>query len=267
MDRQELLKDYKNQDDKMLLGNVLDKIRFVETRNKIENTNFLNMQEIDLIEVFLKKIKFSNYIMWGGYNSAERKVLIVFPEKYNIYMVEKNYTKIMSVIRIKLPNENCGKYNHRNYLGGIVKIGIEREKIGDILVDNNGADIIALNEACPFLMQELPMLKRFEKSNITNEKIEKLNQVEVNKEEIKIIVPSLRIDNFVSDLARTSRNKALEILKSERVFVNGKLETKNSKQIKENDILTIRGKGRFVIKEIAGSTRSGRIIVIVEKYA
>ena len=89
---------------------------------------------------------------------------------------------------------------------------------------------------------------------------------EVKVENIKIIVPSLRLDNFVSDLAKTSRSKAVQIIDQERVFVNGKNETKASKLLKLNDVITIRGKGRFVIKELAGTTRSGRTIVVIEKY-
>ena len=96
--------------------------------------------------------------------------------------------------------------------------------------------------------------------------ISEIRKPEIKKEEINIIVPSLRLDNIVSDLARTSRNKAVQILNQERVFVNGQNETKPSKNIKVNDIITIRGKGRFVIKENTGTTRSGRIILKIEKF-
>lgn len=266
MEKQDISKEYKNQDDKILLNFILDKIKFVETKNKIENTNFLNMQQIDLVEVFLKKIKYTNYIFYGGYENAERKILILYPDKLNEEMVRKNYDKIMNVIRIELPETEYEKYSHRSYLGAIIKLGIEREKIGDILVSKEGADIIVLSEVNKFLLQELLMLKRFKGSNIKEEKIEKLNKVEPKVETIKIIVPSPRLDNLVSDLARTSRTKALEIIKDERVFVNGKLEIKTSKQIKVNDIITIRGKGRFVVKDFSGKTRSGRTVVMIEKF-
>ena len=79
-------------------------------------------------------------------------------------------------------------------------------------------------------------------------------------------MPSLRLDNIVSDLAKTSRNKAVQIINQERVFVNGQNETKVSKNLKINDIITIRGKGRFIIKEYAGTTRSGRTVLKIEKY-
>ena len=133
-------------------------------------------------------------------------------------------------------------------------------------MQEQGADIITLDEFSGILKQELPSLTRFENSKIYVEEIQNLQKREVKVEQVKIIVPSLRLDNFVSDLARTSRSKAVQIMEQERVFVNGQNEKKASKQVKLGDIITIRGKGRFVIKEFDGTTRSGRTVVVVEKY-
>ena len=266
MEKQQLLKDYKKQEDKMCLSQVLDKIEFSKTREKIEYTDFLDMYQVSLVENFLRKIKFENYQLYGGYEEAERKILIIYPEKYDEKMLEKNYDKMIKIVRIQLSEEEQGKYSHRNYLGGIVKLGLKREKVGDIIVHEQGADIIALEDFADILKQQLPSLTRFENSNVTIEEISQLRQKEVKVEQVKIIVPSLRLDNFVSDLARTSRSKASQIIDQERVFVNGQNETKAAKQLKLNDVITIRGKGRFVIKEFAGTTRSGRTVVVVEKY-
>lgn len=224
------------------------------------------MYQISLVENFLRKTKISNYELYGGYEEAERKILIIYPEKYDKKMIEKNYNKMIRVVRVILPEEEQGKYNHRNYLGGIVKLGLNRQKVGDILVSNDGADIIVINDFAEILKKEIGLLTRFEKSNIEIEEIESLRKKEIRVEEIKIIVPSLRLDNIVSDLAKTSRNKAVQIINQERVFINGQNETKQSKQIKINDIITIRGKGRFIIKESVGNTRSGRTVLLIEKY-
>ena len=159
-----------------------------------------------------------------------------------------------------------GKYAHRNYLGGIVKLGLKREKVGDILVFNNGADIITFVDFANTLKTELGSLTRFQNSKIIVDEISKIRKQEIKIEKVKIIVPSLRLDNIVSDLAKTSRSKAVQIMEAQRVFVNGKNEIKASKQIKQNDIITIRGKGRFIIKEFTGTTRSGRTVILVEKY-
>lgn len=266
MNKQELLKDYKRQEDKICLSQVLDKIEFSKTREKLEYTDFLDMYQISLVENFLRKISFKNYQLFGGYEESERKILIVYPEKYNEKMIEKNYNKMLKIVRIELPEEEYGKYSHRNYLGGIVKLGLKREKVGDILVSENGADMIVVDEFAEILKKELPSLARFENSKIAIEEISNIRQKEIKIEEVSIIVPSLRLDNIVSDLARTSRSKAAQIISQERVFINGQNETKLSKQLKLNDIITIRGKGRFVIKEFTGTTRSGRTVIKVEKY-
>lgn len=266
MDKQKILSDYKKQEDKMLLSQILDKIEFSKQREKIEYTDFLDMYQISLVKSFIKKIDFENFVLFGGFENSERNVLIIYPEKYNMNMVEKNYSKIIKAIRIILGDEEKGKYLHRNYLGGIVKLGMKREKVGDILVSDDGADILVKNETAETLKQELGTLTRFENSKIEIIGLEDLRKQEIKVEEISLIVPSLRLDNFVSDLAKTSRSKAVQIIDSERVFINGQNETKASKQIKLGDIITIRGKGRFVVKEFSGTTRSGRTVVKVEKY-
>ena len=173
---------------------------------------------------------------------------------------------MISVIRIKLPNDLKDEYDHRKYLGSIIKLGVEREKTGDIFVQSLGADIIVKNEIAKFLVQNLCSLTRFKSAEITEHRINELEDVEVQKVEISAIVLSLRLDSIVSVLARTSRSKATEILEQERVFVNYKLETKPSKQVKVGDSITIRGKGKFEFREIAGNTKKGRYIIKIDKY-
>ena len=185
---------------------------------------------------------------------------------FNSTVVEKNLVSIVKIVRIQLPDELKGKYAHRDYLGAVIKLGVKREKVGDIIVDNDGADIIVEKDISKFLLENLSGLTRFSKSKITIEKIDNLRTVEVRREEREIIVSSLRLDNVISELARCSRNKALDIINMERVFVNFQCETKKTKQIKTGDMVTIRGKGRFYIKELVGQTKSGRVIVKIEKF-
>ena len=82
MGKQKILNDYKKQEDKILLAQVLDKIEFSKQREKIEYTDFLDMYQISLVKNLLKKIDFENYILYGGFEEAERRVLIIYPEKY-----------------------------------------------------------------------------------------------------------------------------------------------------------------------------------------
>lgn len=266
MTKQEVLNEYKRPEDKIFLAQVLDKMTFANDKNRLQYTDFLDMYQLSLVESFLRKIDVKNYVFVGGYEEAERKILIIYPEKYDDIMINKNINNILKVVRITLPNDLVGKYTHRDYLGGVIKLGLKREKVGDILVDANGADIIIMNEISTFLLSNIESLTRFQMSKITLEEICNLRKVEVKKEEIKIIVSSLRLDNIVSELAKCSRSKAEQILNTERVFINGQNETKKTKQIKQGDLITIRGKGRFEVKEFVGNTRSGRYIINIEKY-
>lgn len=262
----EILNDYREKDDKILLSQILDKIEMVEKKNKIEYTDFLDLSQIELVQKFINRIKIENYMSYGGFEQAERKMFVIYPEKFNSTVVEKNLSNIVQIIRIELPDDLKGKYTHRDYLGAVIKLGIERKKVGDIIVDSNGADIIIDKDVSKFLVENLGSLTRFSKSMITAQNIEDLRTVEIKKEEIEIIVSSLRLDNVISELARCSRNKALDIINTERVFVNFECETKKTKQIKPGDMVTIRGKGRFFIKEIVGQTRSGRTVIKIEKF-
>ena len=262
----EILNDYREKDDKILLAQILDKVEMVEKKNKIEHTDFLDLAQIELVQKFINKIKIENYMVYGGFEQAERKMFVIYPEKFNSIVVEKNLTNIVQIIRIQLPDDLKGKYTHRDYLGAVIKLGIERKKIGDIIVDNEGADIIVDKDIVKFLLENLGSLTRFSKSTITIQNINDLRPVEIKKEELEIIVSSMRLDNIISELARCSRNKALDIINQERVLINFECETKKTKQIKTGDMITIRGKGRFFVKELVGQTRSGRTIIKIEKF-
>ena len=262
----EILNDYKEKDDKILLAQVLDRIEMCEKRNKIESTDFLDLAQIELVQKFINKIRIENYMSFGGFEQAERRIFVIYPEKFNSSIVKKNLSNIIQIVRIELPDDLKGKYTHRDYLGAVIKLGVKREKVGDIIVDNDGADIIVDKDISKFLEENLGGLTRFSKSTISVQSIENLRPVEIKKEEREIIVSSLRLDNVISELARCSRTKALDIINMERVFVNFQCEIKKTKQIKVGDMITIRGKGRFFIKELVGQTRSGRVIIKIEKF-
>lgn len=147
-----------------------------------------------------------------------------------------------------------------------MKLGIKREKIGDILVFEDGADIVCCNEISKYILNSLPQLKRFSKSKIEKLSITNIRKPEIKKEQKRITVSSLRIDNIISEIVNCSRNESSKILEDQRVMVNYEVETKNSKIIKEDDIIVIRGKGKFRIFEILGETKKGKIAINVEHY-
>lgn len=253
--------DYEKQ---IFLAQIKDKIEFCKTKNKIEYTDFLDLSQKSLVLNFLKKEKFNNFIINDDEKEFDRNIFIFYPEKLEKDIAKKYFNQIVEVIKIKNPKEL--KYEHRVYLSGIMKLGIKREKFGDILVFEDEAYIIALKELSNYLYSELKGLKRFQKSLITIEEVEKLPSKENEFEDISIIVPSLRMDNIVSDLAKCSRNQAKELIEEGKVFINGIQEFKISKLINTNDIITIRGKGKFIFDNVENKTKKDNFVLKLKKF-
>lgn len=266
--KQEILSKFTNEEDRLLISKLLDKIDFATKRNSVEYTDFLDMRQRQLIEKTLGEMKCTNYVAYGGFKNAERTAVIIYPDKLEEIFKNEDFSfdTIFSVIRIKLPNALKGRYSHRDYLSGIIKIGLKREKVGDIITSKGGADIIVLKAAEKYVVNGLKELTRFKKAEFEVLALKELRIEEPKLEKMSIIIPSMRIDSMVSDIIRTSRAKALEIIKEERVFVNHQLVTKGSKEVKENDIITVRGKGRFKVGTIVNSTKRGNLVVEIEKY-
>lgn len=253
-------------DKNYLYANVKDKIKLAKKRNKIQNTQFYTINEKMLIEKELKIEKEQNYFFFGGYVDSEREILIVYPEKFNEEIAKNNLTNILKCIRIVLPNELIGKYNHSSYLGSLMKIGLERERFGDIICFESEAYILVLNENAEYIKESLRNLVKFKKAQIDVINIEEIKIKPREFEEIKIIIPSNRLDNFVAELSKSSRGKAEEYILGERVLVNNITELKNSKKIKIGDIITIRGKGKFIIEEFIGTNKKEKEMYLVKKY-
>ncbi len=242
-------------DNKLLIAKTEDKINICKTKKKITVTEFLNEYQIAILEKELKKNKEKNYIFYGGYDNATRKVLLFYPDKIVKEDVLKNINSILNVIKITLPNEIKGNLKHKDYLGTIMSFGLIREKIGDIICFEDKAYIIVFKENAQYLKNEFKQERRFKKAKIEIIDLEKIEEKEPEFEDIKISLNSLRLDNVISEIIKTSRKIAQEYLEEEKVFINYELETKSTKQIKENDLLVIRGKGKYIINSFLGENK------------
>ena len=268
MNKQELLEKYQTEEDKLLVAKILDKVKLARTRNQIVNTDFFDMYKQKIAKEVLAIEKEKNYILFKPCEEADKAMLIFYPNNYGHLFEENrfNFGTLSSVIRITLPNNLKGEYGHKDYLSGIMKLGIKREKVGDIFVFEDGADIVVSNEIRKYVIENLGQLTRFSKARIENLDINQIREPNINKKEIRITISALRLDCVVSELANCSRTKANEIILQQRVLVNYEVETRNSAGIKQQDVLVIRGKGKFIIKEILGETRKGKIAVMIEHY-
>ena len=176
-----ILNQYKKPEEKLILSKIIDKIEFCKLRNQVQVTHFLDEMQQQLVIKFLKLQKQTNYVLLGGFETAERAMLLFYPDKLEPLIKEEkiNFNEWVKVIRITLPNEMEGQYEHRNYLGAIIKLGIKREMIGDILVDEKGADIIVHYDILSFLLMNLPSLTRFQKAKIEEVPLQEIKKLEI----------------------------------------------------------------------------------------
>lgn len=254
------------ENEKLIIAKLDDKIRNCKTKNKIVNTEFLNLYQKQIIQKRLNELKIKNYIFYGGFEEAESKVLILFPEKLEKEIVEKSLDNIINAIKVILPNELKSKYKHGDYLASLMRLGLVRERIGDIIVYEDEAYIIALKENAEYIKNSLKEFTKFKKAEIEIIKLEEINSKLPEMEEIVIHTSSMRLDSVVSEIAKCSRSKADELIKNERVSINCKFEYKSSKQVNVGDVIIVRGSGKYIVNDVRENPKTQRLIIYLKKY-
>ena len=158
-----------------------------------------------------------------------------------------------------------GKLTHRDYLGSLLGLGIDRSVTGDILVREDGADIIIVPEISGFLLAEYNQAGRIHFSTEVVPLTE-LTVPESRKEIIRDTVPSVRLDSIVSSAFRLSRAKAAEAIRGGIVSVDHIECLKPDMRVEEGSVIVLRGKGKTVLRSIGNESKKGRLWIVLEKY-
>ena len=154
--------------------------------------------------------------------------------------------------------------SHRDYLGSILNLGIERGMIGDILITDSEAIVFVKMQMQEFLTENITRIRH----TSVLATIDELTDFHYSPryEEIKGTVASVRLDSLLSVAVSSSRSKLSGLIEGGKVFVNGRLITSNAYQVKEHDIISVRGMGKFEFIETLAFTKKKRICVLIHKY-
>lgn len=235
-------------DDKLItIKKVVDKIEVILNKHEILSTDFLNPYEIELAKSILNKFDI-NYSVEGGYPHAERNIIYMYPE----YLSDIEKYKI-NYLSIKKKED----IDHRDVLGSILRLGIDRNKVGDIIINDNNIFVFVKAEQFSFLRFNLNKIGR-QNVDFTNDEFSYEDMEYIEK---KYIVSSLRLDTVLSSVLKMSRSKTDILIKSGRVQVNFKIESKNSLQLNEGDILSVRGSGRMIFQSIENVTKKENFVI------
>lgn len=203
---------------------------------------------------------------YGGHDDADRVVMICLP----YYMEEAEPDMFLSVIRASVPKNSAASrsgraLSHSDYLGSIMGLGIRRSVAGDILVREDGADIIVLKDMAEYLLQNLTSAG---KAHISTEEIplSELKIPQVERTEFTDTVASLRLDALLASAFRMSRGKAAEAIRQGLVFVDHMEATKNDMDIEEGAELVIRHHGKAKLVEVGKRTRKDRISITIARW-
>lgn len=219
------------------------------SRNAI--TGFLTPKEQMILKTYISEY---DLVFDGGFSEAERKqvTLLFYPEKAKPYVIfEMKY------------NNRFQEITHRDVLGSLVNLGIERREIGDIVVLDKAIQLIVSRKIAPFIEQNLDMIK---KVKVKLNEIEQVEQVEKKVEECEAVVASFRLDVFVATFGNVSRKIAGELIEKGAVQVNHQVVYSGNYQCNVEDLISIRKYGRFLFKEIKTQSKKSKYRILYYRY-
>ncbi len=255
--REELLKGVENRDE---VARVIDQAEKAIKTWEVVMTDFLSPPELAEIQRSFSRLTEIHLVAWGGYPQAERtRVAIARSE------IPLDESQVELVALDIAGNFLFDTATHRDFLGAMLGCGIVRDKTGDIIVlGERGAQVIVVPELGDYLETHL---KQVRSVPVTTRRIElsALKIREPKKKELTTVEASLRLDAVASAGFGMSRSKMVEIIDAGDVRVNWKETTNASSQLKTGDMVSIRGKGRLEVGEIA-VTKKDRYRVQLTRY-
>lgn len=249
-----------NKEELLLQKRLAELSRIAYTREIVTFSEFLNLNELNILHTTPKDMLLSQYKTYGGYGLSERQMAAFLPDA--LYY---NYQYPIQIIEISPVNRKFAEeLSHRDYLGAVMNLGIERCKLGDILIEDGKAILFAKEELAGYIMEHLTRIRHTTVKTSILSAFE--DSYEPRYEELKGTVASVRLDTVLSLAYPLSRSKITGLIEGARVFVNGKLVTSNGYRLKEGDILSVRKMGRIGYNGILSETKKGRYMVSIRKY-
>lgn len=209
-------------------------------------TFFLNQKEQQELQ---KKLKKNTYQVYKPYLDSEK----------NIFYKKEPPQVILYEIKTKIPLE------HREILGTIFSLNISEELFGDIIIKENHYYIYVLKSIAPYLKNNFLMIKNSH-IELIEQDLSELQNYQREYIDINIIASSPRIDTVLAKITKISRTNIIEHIKNKEILLNYSILTNPSKTLKENDIFSMKGHGKFIYTGIKKETKNKNYIITCKKY-
>ncbi|MFI3172116.1 MAG: YlmH/Sll1252 family protein [Eubacteriales bacterium] len=249
-----------NKQDDLLKNRLIELSRIAYEREISTFTDYLNLSEIDTLVCIPKNELYSKYELYGGYEYAERQMISFVPDALcyeNIYPISALKVEVKA---LKYSEE----LTHRDYLGSLLGLGLDRSKIGDILILDTHTVIFVHECIANYVIEHFNKVKH---TYILTSKLESCDlQFKPKFQEIKGTVASIRLDSILSLIMKESRSKLIKLIEGGKVYVNGRLITTNAYKLSEQDLISVRGHGKYQYDSLISTTKKDRLLVTVKKF-
>ena len=263
MNKTELLNKFsKDPEERIVLARALDQLDRARNRSIPCATQFLSPAQRAALEPLIAASGHPKHLFHGGFEGAERTVCVFLPDWQELDGWEAS--EELASIEAAYPPTGA-ELTHRDLLGGLMGIGLTREKVGDILMGEKAAQIICLKDAAPIILSQFGQAGRY-KLKLREIPLTDLSPAPAAVKVIHDTVAALRLDAVLSSGFSLARGKAADAVASGRVSLNHRECLKPDKAVEEGDVLTCRGLGKCVLKSVGGQSRKGRVIIEIERY-
>ncbi|HAG14232.1 MAG TPA: hypothetical protein DCG49_10275 [Ruminococcus sp.] len=224
-------------------------------------TDFLNEAELAEFYAIRSELPACGFTISGGYEDAER-VMIRFGSEEQLGYLEPFPIRVLHIAPLQ---EKFGEQlSHRDILGSVMHLGIERSAVGDILIDGKSAYLLCSADLSDYICSALERVKHTSvRCQITDDLPE---LVGTHTETQSIQIASERLDAVIAKVHRISRGSCTELLHTGHVFINGAAVENGSRLLKEGEKVSVRGKGKFRYLGITGKTKKGNLIAAVDVF-
>ena len=264
MNKTDLLNKFsKDPEERTVLARVLDQMERTQNRSIPCGTQFLSPAQRAAAELLLAASGHPKHLFFGGFEGAERAVCVFLPDWMESEDWQCDEENPVGAVECAFPKD--ADLSHRDILGGLMGIGLIRERVGDILVLDDKAQIVALKEAIPIILSQFDQAGRY-RLRLREIPLSELSPAPVQVKLVKDTVATLRLDAVLSSGFSISRGKAADFISGGKVSVNHRECLKTDKTVAEGDTITCRGLGKCVLTHVGGQSKKGRIIIEIERY-
>jgi RNA-binding protein YlmH len=252
-----------DKEEQIFRKRLLDQANTADNRGICIFSDFLNLNEQNIFSSLKQELPKIKYFAYGGFQDAERKILC-FCGNTSIDKEQDIEFPVSCIKIVPLNQKFSDSLNHRDFLGAVLNLGLDRGKIGDILINDNEGYIFVHTGISEFITDQLVKVKH---TMVNARRIDRKDfDYRPKFREIAGTVSSVRLDSILSVAFNSSRSSLTGLIEGGKVYVGGRLILSNSYILKENDVVSVRGLGKFIFGGTSYQTKKGRYSVKILLY-